>query len=177
VPTLLSHPAAAIAAYPWFRSCANRPRILAAGALLTLLPDLDGIGLRLGIPYGHMLGHRGLSHSLFFAALTAGFCAFWMSRRRSVPFGPLWAYFGLCLASHGLLDALTDGGYGIAFLAPFSERRFFFPVTPIEVSPLSPGRFFSGRGMHVLQSEMLWVWCPALAIAVAGFLARAGRDR
>jgi len=33
-----------------------------------LLPDADVIGFALGIHYGDLFGHRGLSHSLLFAA-------------------------------------------------------------------------------------------------------------
>lgn len=32
-------------------------------------PDLDVVGNWMGIPYEHMLGHRGLTHSLPFAAI------------------------------------------------------------------------------------------------------------
>ena len=46
------------------------------------------------------------------------------------------------MASHGVLDALTDGGPGVAFLAPFDDTRYFFPWRPIRVSPLWRG-FFS----------------------------------
>ncbi|HEU4994167.1 MAG TPA: metal-dependent hydrolase [Gemmatimonadaceae bacterium] len=42
-----------------------------AGAACAALPDLDAIGFWMGIPYDHMLGHRGLTHSLTFAALIA----------------------------------------------------------------------------------------------------------
>nr|HRC76832.1 rhodanese-like domain-containing protein [Kouleothrix sp.] len=32
---------------------------------------------------------------------------------------------------HGVLDAMTDGGLGVAFFAPFSATRYFFPFRPI----------------------------------------------
>jgi len=65
--------------------------------------------------------------------------------------------------SHGVLDACTNGGLGIAFFAPFSDTRFFLPARPIEVSPIGAA-FFSMRGWSVLESEMLWVWLPTLAV-------------
>jgi hypothetical protein len=34
----------------------------------------------------------------------------------------VWTYFFLAAASHGLLDAMTDGGLGVAFFAPFDEQ-------------------------------------------------------
>ena len=36
---------------------------------VAVLPDVDVLAFRLGIPYEHPLGHRGLTHSLSFAAV------------------------------------------------------------------------------------------------------------
>jgi inner membrane protein len=44
-------------------------------------------------------------------------------------------FFFLLTASHGILDAFTNGGLVIALFSPFSNERYFFPWTPIEVSP------------------------------------------
>jgi inner membrane protein len=73
----------------------------------------------------------------------------------------------LCTMSHAVLDAFTDGGLGVAFFAPFSNERYFFPFTPIRVSPIGAG-FFSPRGMETLRNELLWVWAPCVAIALLG---------
>src|SRR5579872_845956 len=48
----------------------------------------------------------------------------------------LFSYFFVVTASHGVLDAMTDGGLGIAFFAPFDNTRYFFPFRPIKVSPI-----------------------------------------
>ena len=117
-----------------------------------MLPDIDVVGLFAGIPYGDMLGHRGLTHSIAFA-----FAIFLLFRKRN------GACVGLATLSHGVLDAFTNGGLGVAFFAPFSAARYFFPFTPIEVSPIGLG-FFSQRGWDVLRSEFVWVWCPSLVI-------------
>ena len=85
------------------------------------------------------------------------------------------AFFFLATASHGLLDALTDGGLGVAFFAPFSDERYFFPWRPIAVSPISVRRFFTGRGLDVLASELVVVWMPATVMAVVGWLIRRQR--
>jgi membrane-bound metal-dependent hydrolase YbcI (DUF457 family) len=58
-------------------------------------------------------------------------------------------------ASHGVLDAMTDGGLGIAFFAPFDNTRYFFPFRPVKVSPIGLS-FFSARGLDVIWSELLW---------------------
>lgn len=67
---------------------------------------------------------------------------------------------------------MTDGGLGVAFFSPFDDTRYFLPWTPIRVSPIGMERFFSGRGLAVLQSELLWIWLPAAVLAVAGWLLR-----
>jgi inner membrane protein len=75
-------------------------------------------------------------------------------------------------ASHGLLDMLTNSDLGIALLWPLAERRFFFPVQPIEVSPLGLRRFLSPWGLAVVLSELRWVWLPLAVMALAVFVAR-----
>jgi len=167
--TVFTHPALALAAAPWFRGSGVGRREVIAGAVLTVLPDLDVLGMALGIPYAHVLGHRGLSHSLLFAVLMSGGLVWWRypgHRRR----GRLWLYFFLCAASHGLLDALTNGGLGVAFFAPLDNQRYFFPLRPIEVSPIGLGAFASARGVAVLYNELWWVWAPASLIGIAGVL-------
>lgn len=82
--------------------------------------------------------------------------------------GPLsmWSYFFLAAASHGLLDAMTDGGLGVAFFAPFNNHRYFLPWRPIRVSPIGAKRFFTVRGFAVLQTEFACIWFPAMLLAV-----------
>jgi inner membrane protein len=43
-------------------------RLCLVGAVCAALPDIDVIGFRFGIDYGALLGHRGFTHSLAFAA-------------------------------------------------------------------------------------------------------------
>jgi inner membrane protein len=73
-------------------------------------------------------------------------------------------YLFFCTASHGVLDALTDGGLGVAFLAPFDQSRYFFPVRPVAVSPIGISEFFSAYGVQILQSEAKWIWLPSLVL-------------
>lgn len=169
--SLISHPIVALALTPWFRRSGIGVKLATVGAACTMLPDLDVLGLYLGVPYGSLLGHRGLSHSIFFAAALAAIIslplgkAFWPASAATI-----FAFTFLCTASHGLLDAMTDGGLGIAFLSPLSNQRYFFPWRPLEVSPLSITAFFSGRASAVLYSELLWVLVPSLAISALGWL-------
>jgi inner membrane protein len=102
-------------------------------------------------------------------------------RRLGVPFYDWLGFLFLVAVSHGLLDALTDGGLGVAFFAPFDGRRYFFPWRPIEVSPIGLG-FFSARGARTFLSELQWVWLPTGALvgaveAVRWLRARGARRR
>jgi inner membrane protein len=132
-----------------------------AGSACALAPDLDVVGFRFGIRYGDVLGHRGFSHSLVFAGLLAAFgAACWPAQAMGK-----WWVFGVlfaCGASHGVLDAFTNGGLGVAFLSPFSNERFFAPIQPLEVSPLGPRQILSERGWNVLRSEVVWLWFPVV---------------
>jgi inner membrane protein len=133
---------------------AVRWRDVAVLASLSLLPDLDVVAFALGIPYAAPFGHRGASHSLA-AALLVGLAAALLARgyrARAVRTGVVVA---LVVASHGLLDALTDGGLGAALLWPFSNERFFAPWRPLPVAPIG-ARFWSARGLAVVWVELLW---------------------
>ncbi len=109
-----------------------------------MLPDADVIGFAFGIRYADMLGHRGLSHSFFFAAIV-GLVVAALYGERSRRRAWLAVYFAAVTASHALLDGLTDGGLGVALFAPFSNERYFLPWRPIEVSPIGPGFFSAAR--------------------------------
>lgn len=142
-------------------------------------PDVDVIGFELGVPYGNFWGHRGFTHSLFFAASAATLVLALVSLIGSKDVGRLrlWLYLFLATASHGVLDAMTNGGLGVAFFSPFSDRRYFLPWRPIRVSPIGLGHFFTTRGIAVLRSEMLWIWLPAVALMVMTFTLRRLRQR
>jgi len=78
--------------------------------------------------------------------------------------------------AHGILDAMTTGGVGIAFFAPFSTERYFFPWRPILVSPIGVASFVSSRGVAVLANELQWVWLPSAAVAAIGWIVRSRRS-
>ena len=129
----------------------------------SVLPDADVLGYVIGIPYGHALGHRGLTHSFSFA-LVLSIAVVWLGFPDVPPIRPRWwllvTNFFLVTASHGMLDAMTNGGLGIAFLAPFDNTRYFLPWRPIKVSPLEPNLFLSRYGIEVMISEVIWIWVP-----------------
>ncbi len=149
-------------------------RFWVLGAACSILPDLDVIGHGMGVPYAHPLGHRGLTHSLAFAALVSlvvvRTCFRGVQEKAYRP--RLFLYFFLATASHGILDAMTNGGLGVAFFAPLDNTRYFLPFRPIEVSPISIQGFMTARGMEILASEVIWVWLPASLIALGFALKR-----
>ena len=146
-----------------------------------MLPDADVLAFSFGIPYSHMLGHRGLTHSLAFAVVLG--LAVVVLAFRSVPclskqWWALVLYFSVVTASHGVLDAFTDGGLGVAFFAPFDNARHFFPWQPLRVSPIEADGFFTARGLETLLSEMKWIWIPsALCIVVIQSIRRLTRTK
>ena len=175
--TVPTHALVGAALRPVFPARTLPHRAWLAGALCAMAPDLDGIGLRLGIPYGHFLGHRGLSHSLLCAGVFGVTVALVYRRRSAEVFSTvaLAIYLTLCTATHGLLDGITNGGLGIAFLSPFDTTRYFLPWRPLEVSPLGLDGFLSARGLEVLASEARWVWLPCAVLLAVGFVRRRGR--
>ncbi|MDQ1348537.1 MAG: inner membrane protein [Acidobacteriota bacterium] len=146
-------------------------RLLGIAALGSVLPDIDSLGFVFGIPYGSLFGHRGFTHSLAFALLL-GCGALPLSKWLQV--GRWWAFFVVFLstASHGLLDALTDGGLGVAFFSPFSNERFFLPWSPFPASPIGLLEVFSSAELHVLASELMYIWLPCLLVAATAEVAR-----
>ena len=167
MPSILSHPAVAISLAPFFGRLGVPAWLLLVGAACTVIPDSDVIGFAFGVQYGDVLGHRGLTHSLSFAAVLSGLLVALIPNRTAG--SGLWsfAYLFACTASHGVLDALTNGGLGVAFFAPFDNGRHFFAWRPIQVSPIGV-RNFGQRGLPVLQSELVWVWLPSFALWLAG---------
>lgn len=149
-------------------------RLWVLGATCSVVPDIDAIGYWMGVPYEDPLGHRGMTHSLAFAAAVGVACVWGFFREAE--WRPAWPrmflYLFLATASHGVLDAMTNGGLGVAFFAPFDHTRYFLPFRPIEVSPISISGFLTDRGAKILLNELVWVWTPALALAS---LAYAGR--
>jgi inner membrane protein len=150
-------------------------RFWTVAMVCSALPDVDVIGFEFGVRYGDLWGHRGMTHSILFAAVTGILVGNWFGGSRTEKIGQSILVF-LITASHGVLDAMTNGGLGIAFLSPFDATRYFLPWRPILVSPIGAA-FFSSRGVAVIWSEMLWVWLPVLAAGLILYSRRKVFDR
>lgn len=171
MPSILSHPAVPLALGLALGPQVIPRRLLLAGVVAAILPDLDVLAFRLGLPYAHDLGHRGASHSLAVAALL-GLVALALAPLLHASRRAAGLFVAAAAASHGLLDMLTNGGMGVAWAWPFSNERDFFPLQVIEASPLSLRRFFSPAGAAVLGSELLWVWLPSACLGLIVLLGR-----
>ncbi len=163
MPTILSHPAVPLALAVGLGSGVIPPRLAVAGVIASMVPDLDVYS---GYAYrsGAALAHRGITHSVGFA-LVCGLTALAVSK--GLRARPLIAFIfvAAATASHGLLDAFTNGGAGIELFWPLTDERYFMPWRPIAVSPIGVRNFISSYTIYVLYSEVKWLWLPAIALA------------
>jgi inner membrane protein len=128
-------------------------------ALLPILPDSDVFS---PATYGTIWGHRGFTHSFTFAAGISLVAAAAMYRYLKGRFMLLWGFYFLATASHGVLDAFTNGGYGIPFFWPFSMARFG-PWGPIQVADIA-FEFPDPRTSRSVRTELLYVWLPTILL-------------
>ena len=168
-------------------------RSAVAWTALSMLPDADVIGFSLGVRYEAPWGHRGATHSFAFAVIV-GLAAGLMARLRSYrqqrasAFAqtpgdalrrdrsagqPRWfkrpalrtaLFAAVVLATHPLLDTLTDGGLGCALFWPFDLTRYFSPWRPIQVAPIGLA-FLSSYGAIVAMSEIV-LFLPLFVFAL-----------
>ena len=144
------------AQWPWVASAVT-------WSALSMLPDADVIGFAFGVRYEDTWGHRGATHSLVFSlalGLAIAIGARWF-RLRAVRTGLL---AGGVLASHAVLDTLTNGGLGCALFWPFDRTRYFAPWNPIPVSPIGL-YFFSTYGLTVALTEAV-LFAPVWGFAI-----------
>lgn len=139
---------------------------------LPIVPDFDYLGFVLKIPYNSFWGHRGFTHSILFCFIFSCLSLFIgykkLASKQSIT---IFLLYFMAMLTHPLLDAMTNGGLGVAFYSPYNLTRYFFPWRPIEVSPLG-AHFFSERGLVVLISEFFWIMLPCMALILfkAGYL-------
>jgi inner membrane protein len=136
---------------------------LALWSAVSLLPDLDVIGFSFGVRYADPWGHRGATHSLAIAALV-GVAGALLARRYAKPPLRTGIMIALVLASHAVLDTMTDGGLGCALFWPFDRTRYFAPWRPIPVAPIGFG-FLSPIGAAIALTELV-LFAPLLIFAL-----------
>jgi inner membrane protein len=173
--SIISHAAAGAALSIAFAPDSAPGRYWPVAIAVAVLPDADSLLYFFRVSYYPRLGHRGFFHSPFLGLIISFLLMLLFFRDEALFSGRWFRYFFaffLAWASHGFLDALTNGGRGVAFLSPFSSKRYFLPWTPIQVSPMRIKSFFTPRGWSVFKNELLWIWLPGLALV---FLSRSVR--
>lgn len=163
--------------------------------IIAVLPDID---VTFRQEYMSLFGHRGFTHSIFFAVVVGMISAF-----ISVPFvvdridadtmfsWRLWsliAFYSGCTLSHSVQDSLVcrlvwDSvaqkyekkcfDIGPAYLSPFSNTRntMCHCYHPILVSPLGVRAFFTEYGLKVLLSEFYYLALPLVLLNVITYVA------
>jgi inner membrane protein len=168
------HAYAAFAIGSGYKEKIRNGKFLFLGIFCSIIPDADVISFKFGIAYDSFWGHRGFTHSIVFALLLAMLiCALFYKDSFKTKQGIRYVlFFFFCTLSHGLLDAMTSGGLGVAFFSPFNNERYFLPWRPIQVSPIGAAKFFGERGLRVIKSEAIWIGIPSslyiLAVKIAG---------
>ncbi len=175
--SIISHAAAGAALSIAFAPNGAPARYWPVAIAVAVLPDADSLLYYFRVSYYYTLGHRGFFHSPLLG-LIVSFLVMTLLFRKEVFLSGRWiryfSVFFLVWLSHGFLDALTNGGSGVAFLSPLSSERFFLPWRPIQVSPMRIKSFFGPRGWSVLKNEFVWIWLPGIALV---FLSRIFRLR
>jgi len=138
-------------------------RLDVALVLVSIWPDLDFATLPFEVRPGDLLGHRGLTHSIF-VAIAVGLVAsllFPKSARRRV--APLLVVVAL---SHPIIDALTAGDLGVALFWPITRARLSFPFALVATCPVGLDEWLGYWGLLTIANEALYIVTP-LALGVA----------
>lgn len=140
-------------------------------ALAAAAPDVDGLFKHIWhLPRSSIYSHRGAAHSLF-VALATGLVAAAFYERLGVR--PLTAgvTVSAAMASHGLMDMMTNEGEPVAYLWPVSSVRLYADWRPIPSSPVHIEHLVS-EGFARLQSDLSYLIIPMFAAALAFRAAR-----
>ncbi len=131
------------------------------GALAGTIPDLDIVVGMFVDPIKAVEIHRGLSHSVFFALILAGFLGWGVSkieRKSNLSFiEGFWLFF-LGLFTHALLDVFTT--WGTRVLWPFYSYPFafksIFVIDPLYTVPFMVCLILSMRQNDNADKRMCW---------------------
>ena len=171
MPSLLGHAVAGLAITAAFHRDKLPRRTWGLAVFCAVAPDLDWFVSLANIHRGHVLNHRGVAHSLFAAAALAA-VVFLLAFRKEQRRGAVWLCLTVAAMSHGLLDACTAGGVGVALFMPFSDTRWACIWQPGHVAPLPMGREHTYTFLASLLDEARWIGLPALAVGMGSRLLR-----
>ena len=151
------------------RKTGSNPRTaILTFAALAVAPDLDLISGAFGVPPDTPLSHRGITHSLTFAVAVATLAAFGARRwGRGAMVGGMTLG---ALASHGILDTLSQLGAGPMLLWPFTTQSYGFIWRPIP-GVLSSSDYLTLQALPTLATETL-IFLPLIVYALLTWFPR-----
>lgn len=136
-------------------------RALVYGAIAGTIPDMDIlVGMFLD-PIRAVEIHRGISHSVFFAALLAvllGWLVSKIERKSKLSFKEGYWLFFLGLFTHALLDMFTTWGTRLlwpVYSYPFAFKSVFV-IDPLYTIPFIVCLILSMRQTENLKKRMYW---------------------
>lgn len=147
---------------------ARRPvpwTLLVVAAAAAAAPDIDSVTHRLfHISFTSVYSHRGAAHSLF-VAVAAGCLASIFHRHMGVRPLTAGAVVGASMASHGILDMMTERGLPVAYLWPLTSQRLSAGWRPIH-APQLQWAHLSTELLPRLWSELWQLILPMFAAAL-----------
>ena len=135
---------------------------------MAMLPDADVFFTPLGSHDSIVAGHRGASHSLLMAASIA-VAGGLLARRYGWNGVRTMLAVMLAIGSHGLLDALGEGGRAIPLFWPLSDHRFRAPWQFLPDAPRGL-KFISWHGLVDAVLEFVYF----LPVTILALWPRAG---
>jgi inner membrane protein len=104
----------------------KRRKLLLIAALTAIVPDLDILVYIAFGPLG-ITPHRGITHTLLFAAMMGAALAAISRSYFSLNFRTAFLLFSGVMVSHLLLDYLMGCGPAVPFFWPFADQGYLFP--------------------------------------------------
>jgi inner membrane protein len=140
-------------------------RLVIVAAFASAAPDVDWLLKHsVHLPPGSIYAHRGATHSLF-VALAAGLLAALAHRLWGVRALTAGVVVTAAMASHGLLDMMTDSIQPVAYLWPLSSVRLFADWRPIHSGEVHMAHLFT-QAFTRFRSELWQLIIPMFALAV-----------
>lgn len=173
MPVVVTHSILGLIAAKTITSRKVSFKFLLLSMVCPALPDIDVLAMQYGVPYEHLFGHRGFTHSLLFALVLSLAVVLLFFAKPSLKPRRRWflvGYFFVLTASHGLFDMLTQAPRGVALLSPFSNARFQSPWRPIQASPIMV--FFNELKFQAIADDFVWLVFPALLILLVVWVFR-----
>lgn len=165
MPMTTTHALVPLAATLAFAKPAIPWKLVIVAAFAAAAPDVDWFFKHLmHFPPGSVYDHRGATHSLF-VALGAGLLAALAHRQLGV--GPLTTgvVVAAAMASHGLLDMMTDSVQPVAYLWPLSSVRLHADWRPFHSGEVHMAHFVT-QTLARFRDELWQLIIPMFGFAV-----------